>query len=77
MNKAETASYLASLSQLLKDQDGAGGHTRSKTLGEEFEKTWDQLKQQIEDDNDTGSSKTQQQRPKAGADQPRSQSRRG
>ena len=47
MNKSEMASYLCSLSTLLKDQDAAGAHGRSQTLGAEFNKYWDLFKSEI------------------------------
>lgn len=48
MTKNEIASYLCSISTLLKDQDAAGVHGRSQTLAAEFEKHWDLLKSEIQ-----------------------------
>lgn len=52
MTKQEMASYLASLSTLLKEQDAAGGHLRSAALGEEFNRTWDAFKKEIENESE-------------------------
>lgn len=52
MNKQEIASYLASLSQLMKDQDAAGGIARSAALASDYNYHWGELKRLIQEDQD-------------------------
>lgn len=52
MNKAERASYLVSLLSLMEGQDTSGVHNRSQVLANEFNKHWDQLKAEIQQENE-------------------------
>ena len=68
MTKAERASYLASLSALLKDQDASGATFRSLELATEYEREWKLLKEQIENEarkstNDASRSQDRAEQP--------------
>lgn len=73
MNKAERAGYLVSLHTLIDAQTKAVVSTASKTLGDEYEREWKALKEQIqqEQEDETGNEQQQSRRPEAGTDKPR------
>lgn len=52
MDKQELASYLASLTTILKDQDAAGANLRSQALGQEYEWAWGEFKRVVKEEKD-------------------------
>lgn len=60
MSKYELASYLSSLISIMESQDTAGGVMRSNTLGREYTRAYDELKEIIrkEEEDEARHSKT-------------------
>lgn len=65
MNKADLASYLVSLHSLIEAQTKGQRSIATKALADEYERTWEQLKQEIE--NEAGKRKEYDERAEGGA----------
>jgi hypothetical protein len=54
MDKAALAQYLVNLHTLMDAQSHVGGSIPSTTLADEYNRTWDSLKETIKKENDNG-----------------------
>lgn len=69
MEKHELASYLASLITIMDSMDDAGARLRPAWLAKEYERAYEELKQEVEKSRETGQSKYERSRKsETGAD---------